>query len=151
MPDGQRLAYRMDYVLRETGNTYIAAVTSHTSYWGNPDVAYFMLCKIHPELEYQKQQQIQAQQQQQQPKANSIPGQQINPQHVGGGLSAGSHHHQVNEQMMHQQQVSPAAGSVLGHPQQYSHSLAMQQQQHGLNTQAHVQQQQHASNVYQHR
>ncbi|TRY71739.1 hypothetical protein TCAL_08151 [Tigriopus californicus] len=52
LPDGQRLAYRMDYVLKETGNTYIAAVTSHTSYWSNPDVAYFILCKIFPELEY---------------------------------------------------------------------------------------------------
>lgn len=52
LPDGQRLAYRMDYVLKETGNTYIAAVTSHTSYWSNPDVAYFILCKIFPELEH---------------------------------------------------------------------------------------------------
>lgn len=51
LPDGQRLAYRMDYMLRETGNTYIAAITSHTAYWSNPDVAYFMLTKLHPELD----------------------------------------------------------------------------------------------------
>ena len=36
----------MDYILREMGNTYIAAVTSHTAYWSNPDVAYFVLCKV---------------------------------------------------------------------------------------------------------
>ena len=41
----------MDYVLRETGNTYIAAVTSHTTYWSNIDVANFMQSKLHPELE----------------------------------------------------------------------------------------------------
>ena len=50
-PDGQRLAYRMDYVLKENGNTYISAITSHTAYWCNADMAYFMLTKIHPELE----------------------------------------------------------------------------------------------------
>ena len=51
LPDGQRLAYRMDYMLKETGNTYIQAITSHTAYWSNPDLAYFMLTKIHPELD----------------------------------------------------------------------------------------------------
>ena len=51
LPDGQRLAYRMDYVLKESGNTYISAITSHTAYWCNPDMAFFMLTKIHPELD----------------------------------------------------------------------------------------------------
>jgi hypothetical protein len=64
LPDGQRLAYRMDYMLPERGNTYIAAVTSHTTYWSNVDVAQFMLSKLHPELEqYCKQAQEQQQQQ----------------------------------------------------------------------------------------
>jgi len=52
LPDGQRLAYRMDYILKETGNTYIAAITSHTAYWNNPEVAYFMLTKLHPDIEH---------------------------------------------------------------------------------------------------
>ena len=65
MPDGQRLAYRMDYVLRETGNTYIAAVTSHTTYWSNIDVANFMLSKLHPELEQYARQNANHQPQQQ--------------------------------------------------------------------------------------
>lgn len=146
LPDGQRLAYRMDYVLRETGNTYIAAVTSHTSYWGNPDVAYFMLCKIHPELEYQKQQQHIQAQQQQQIKSNALSGHHINPQHVGA-----TQHQQGNEQILHQQHASaPAvATSVMGHQQQYNQQLAMQQHQIGMNALSHSQQ--HPSNVYQHR
>ena len=41
----------MDYVLKESGNTYISAITSHTAYWCNPDMAFFMLTKIHPELD----------------------------------------------------------------------------------------------------
>ena len=41
----------MDYMLKEQGNTYIQAITSHTSYWSNPDLAYFMLTKVHPELD----------------------------------------------------------------------------------------------------
>jgi len=52
LPDGQRLAYRMDYILKETGNTYIAAITSHTAYWSNPEVAYFMLTKLHADIEH---------------------------------------------------------------------------------------------------
>merc|ERR1711983_297827 len=57
-----------DYVLKEAGNTYISAITSHTAYWCNPDVAYFMLTKIHPELEkkYAKPVTTQPLQQQQQ-------------------------------------------------------------------------------------
>ena len=73
----------MDYMLKEQGNTYIQAITSHTSYWSNPDLAYFMLTKVHPELdklipEAQKQQRAQKQQQQQQqqqpvnPNPNSV-------------------------------------------------------------------------------
>lgn len=52
LPDGKRLAYRMDYCVRESGNSYIAAVTSHTSYWANKDIAFFVLSKLFPELEH---------------------------------------------------------------------------------------------------
>ena len=52
LPDGKRLAYRMDYCVRESGNSYIAAVTSHTSYWANKDIAFFVLTKLFPELEH---------------------------------------------------------------------------------------------------
>ena len=52
LPDGKRLAYRMDYCVRESGNSYIAAVTSHTSYWANKDIAFFILTKLFPELEH---------------------------------------------------------------------------------------------------
>ena len=52
LPDGKRLAYRMDYCVRESGNSYIAAVTSHTSYWTNKDIAFFVLTKLFPELEH---------------------------------------------------------------------------------------------------
>ena len=51
LPHGKRLAYRMDYTLKEAGNSYIAAITSHTAYWASKDVAYFIMCKIYPELE----------------------------------------------------------------------------------------------------
>ena len=71
LPDGQRLAYRMDYVVRETGNTYIAAVTSHTTYWSNIDVANFMLSKLHPELEQYSRQNANQSQQQQPPPAST--------------------------------------------------------------------------------
>ena len=43
---------RMDYIMKETGNTYIAAITSHTAYWSNPEVAYFMLTKLHADIEH---------------------------------------------------------------------------------------------------
>ena len=52
LPDGKRLAYRVDYCVRESGNSYIAAVTSHTSYWTNKDIAFFVLTKLFPELEH---------------------------------------------------------------------------------------------------
>ena len=52
LPDGKRLAYRMDYCVRESGNSYIAAVTSHTSYWANKDISFFVLTKLFPELEH---------------------------------------------------------------------------------------------------
>ena len=62
----------MDYVLRETGNTYIAAVTSHTTYWSNIDVANFMLSKLHPELEQYARQNANHQLQHQQPQSTPI-------------------------------------------------------------------------------
>ena len=62
----------MDYVLRETGNTYIAAVTSHTTYWSNIDVANFMLSKLHPELEQYARQNANNHQHQQQPQSTPI-------------------------------------------------------------------------------
>ena len=43
---------RMDYVVKETGNSYISAVTSHTAYWGHRDIAFFILTKLFPELEH---------------------------------------------------------------------------------------------------
>ena len=42
----------MDYCVRESGNSYIAAVTSHTAYWANKDIAFFVLTKLFPELEH---------------------------------------------------------------------------------------------------
>jgi hypothetical protein len=42
----------MDYVVKETGNSYISAVTSHTAYWGHRDIAFFILAKLFPELEH---------------------------------------------------------------------------------------------------
>ncbi|XP_066990985.1 phospholipase DDHD1 [Anabrus simplex] len=47
------LPYRLDYVLRESnlGASYISALTSHTAYWSNYDVAYFVLTRLFPELE----------------------------------------------------------------------------------------------------
>ena len=65
----------MDYMLKEQGNTYIQAITSHTSYWSNPDLAYFMLTKVHPELDKmipaaQAAQKAQKQQQQVNPNPN---------------------------------------------------------------------------------
>jgi hypothetical protein len=44
LPDGQRLAYRMDYMLKESGNTYIQAITSHTAYWGNSVCIIIHIC-----------------------------------------------------------------------------------------------------------
>lgn len=45
----------MDYAIRETGlaMNYWSAITSHTSYWTNFDVAYFVLSRLFPDLEHQ--------------------------------------------------------------------------------------------------
>ena len=79
----------MDYVLRETGNTYIAAVTSHTTYWSNIDVANFMLSKLHPELEQYARQNANQPTQQQQPQSTPVTtvalGQPLQQQPVQGG------------------------------------------------------------------
>lgn len=47
------LDYRLDYILRESnlGVSYLSALTSHTAYWTNYDIAYFILTQIFPELE----------------------------------------------------------------------------------------------------
>lgn len=47
------LEYRIDYQLREASfsNSYISMLTSHTSYWTDRDVAFFVLSHIHPELQ----------------------------------------------------------------------------------------------------
>lgn len=47
------LDYRLDYILRESnlGVSYLSALTSHTAYWTNYDVAYFILTQIFPEFE----------------------------------------------------------------------------------------------------
>lgn len=47
------LDYRLDYVLRESqfsGSSYIAALTSHTSYWNSPDAAYFVMTHLYDDL-----------------------------------------------------------------------------------------------------
>lgn len=43
----------MDYALRDSnlGGPYISAITSHTDYWRNYDVAYFVLTRLFPDLE----------------------------------------------------------------------------------------------------
>ncbi|CAL1526177.1 unnamed protein product [Lymnaea stagnalis] len=51
--DKTELEYRMDFQLKEQRmeNSYLSVLTSHTSYWTNKDVAYFLLTHLHPELE----------------------------------------------------------------------------------------------------
>ena len=47
------LEYRLDFQLREQRmeNSYLAVLTSHTGYWTNKDVAFFLLTHLHPELQ----------------------------------------------------------------------------------------------------
>ncbi|XP_063426380.1 phospholipase DDHD1-like [Mytilus trossulus] len=47
------LEYRIDYQIRlgNFTNSYISLLTSHTSYWGNKDLAYFILTHLFPGLE----------------------------------------------------------------------------------------------------
>lgn len=49
------LEHRIDYALKDTygGTTrgYLSAMTSHTAYWNNYDVAYFILTRLFPDLE----------------------------------------------------------------------------------------------------
>lgn len=47
------LPYRLDYVLPNThaAVSYLYALTSHTAYWTNYDVAYFVLIHLFPQLE----------------------------------------------------------------------------------------------------
>jgi hypothetical protein len=56
-------------VLRETnlGGSYLSALTSHTAYWSNYDVAYFVLTRLFPDLEAQQLQQPPASVSQQSP------------------------------------------------------------------------------------
>ena len=117
-PDGQRLAYRMDYVLKEAGNTYISAITSHTAYWCNPDVAYFMLTKIHPELEkkYAKPVTTQPLQQPQQQLGATTTQQQYN------NISA------QQQQQLYQQQYNYNQGYNNSTMQQQQHPATAQQQ-----------------------
>ncbi|KAJ8309091.1 hypothetical protein KUTeg_013965 [Tegillarca granosa] len=51
--DQTDLEYRIDYQLRESSfeNSYISMLTSHTSYWTNKDVAFFILTHLHPEMQ----------------------------------------------------------------------------------------------------
>ena len=120
-PDGQRLAYRMDYVLKEAGNTYISAITSHTAYWCNPDVAYFMLTKIHPELEKKYAKPVTTQplqpQQQQQAATTTTTQQQYN------NISA------QQQQQLYQQQYNYNQGYNNSTMQQQQHPATAQQQQ----------------------
>ena len=45
------LEFRLDYQLREgkMESAYISAITSHTSYWANGDVALFILQQVFPD------------------------------------------------------------------------------------------------------
>ncbi|KAL1463481.1 hypothetical protein WDU94_015229 [Cyamophila willieti] len=49
------LEHRLDYVLRDryggSKGNYISAMTSHTGYWNNYDVAYFVVTRLFPDLE----------------------------------------------------------------------------------------------------
>lgn len=67
LPAGQH--QRLDYVLRETnlGGSYLSALTSHTAYWSNYDVAYFVLTRLFRDLETQRLQQAPASVSQQSP------------------------------------------------------------------------------------
>ncbi|XP_062596955.1 phospholipase DDHD1-like [Saccostrea cucullata] len=51
--DQTDLEYRLDYQLREASfsSSYFSMLTSHTSYWTDKDVAFFILSHIHPELQ----------------------------------------------------------------------------------------------------
>nr|XP_022308567.1 phospholipase DDHD1-like [Crassostrea virginica] len=51
--DQTDLEYRIDYQLREASfsSSYISMLTSHTAYWSDRDVAFFILSHIHPELQ----------------------------------------------------------------------------------------------------
>ncbi|GFN82833.1 phospholipase ddhd1 [Plakobranchus ocellatus] len=51
--DKTELEYRLDFQLREQRmeNSYLSVLTSHTAYWTNKDVAYFLLTHLHPELQ----------------------------------------------------------------------------------------------------
>lgn len=46
------LKHRIDFILREGSmeSSYLSALTSHTSYWGNMDVAFFLLTTFCPQL-----------------------------------------------------------------------------------------------------
>ncbi len=146
LPDGQRLAYRMDYVLKETGNTYIAAITSHTAYWCNPDMAYFMLTKIHQDLEKYTVQPVDTRRsttnlhQPHQAGTQHPHAQQPGAIHAGVAHQLNSHgqynaHHQQMQQQMYQQHYGPAAAGSGGAvptstQQQYNQAYNMQQQHH---------------------
>ncbi|XP_035827763.1 phospholipase DDHD1 [Aplysia californica] len=54
--DLAELEYRLDFQLKEQRmeNSYLSVLTSHTSYWTNKDVAYFLLIHLHPELQEQE-------------------------------------------------------------------------------------------------
>ncbi|GFS17842.1 phospholipase DDHD1 [Elysia marginata] len=51
--DKTELEYRLDFQLREQRmeNSYLSVLTSHTGYWTNKDVAFFLLTHLHPELQ----------------------------------------------------------------------------------------------------
>ncbi|XP_059482116.1 phospholipase DDHD1-like isoform X1 [Neocloeon triangulifer] len=51
------LEHRLDFVLRENqlAASYFAALTSHTAYWENYDVAFFILTRLFPKLEQEAQ------------------------------------------------------------------------------------------------
>lgn len=53
LQDVRSLSDRTDFVLREGSmeNSYISAITSHTSYWTNYDVSHFLLSILYPDMQ----------------------------------------------------------------------------------------------------
>lgn len=53
LANAPKLNYRMDFQLKESSfeSSYLSVLTSHTAYWSNQDVAFFILNHIYPELQ----------------------------------------------------------------------------------------------------
>lgn len=53
LANAPKLSNRMDFQLKESSfeSSYLSVLTSHTAYWSNQDVAFFILSHIYPELQ----------------------------------------------------------------------------------------------------